>query len=84
LRKALSIAPAVSAAVNQLHDLACDFVNTRFVFAPVACAASFIGHSMEAATHIHIKGAREHNLKNLEVRIPRGKFVVITGPSGSG
>lgn len=34
--------------------------------------------------HIHIKGAREHNLKNLEIRIPRGKLVVITGVSGSG
>jgi excinuclease ABC subunit A len=33
---------------------------------------------------IHIKGAREHNLKNLELRIPRGKLVVITGVSGSG
>ena len=39
---------------------------------------------MQAATHIHVKGAREHNLKNLELRIPRGKFVVVTGPSGSG
>ena len=39
---------------------------------------------MDAATHIHIKGAREHNLKNLELRLPRGKLVVITGPSGSG
>ncbi|MDO8544138.1 MAG: excinuclease ABC subunit UvrA [Opitutaceae bacterium] len=39
---------------------------------------------MHPATHIHIKGAREHNLKNLELRIPRGKLVVITGPSGSG
>ena len=39
---------------------------------------------MEAATHIHIKGAREHNLKNIELRLPRGKLVVITGPSGSG
>src|SRR5687768_16355377 len=33
---------------------------------------------------IHIQGAREHNLKNLEVFIPRNKFVVITGVSGSG
>ncbi len=39
---------------------------------------------MQAETHIHIKGAREHNLQNLEVRLPRGKLVVITGPSGSG
>ena len=39
---------------------------------------------MDAATHIHVKGAREHNLQNLELRIPRGRMVVITGPSGSG
>ena len=39
---------------------------------------------MQAATHIHVKGAREHNLKNLDLRLPRGKLVVITGPSGSG
>src|SRR5438270_4652439 len=34
--------------------------------------------------HIHVKGAREHNLKNIDVRIPRDKMVVITGLSGSG
>jgi len=39
---------------------------------------------MDAASHLHIKGAREHNLRNLELRIPRGKLVVLTGPSGSG
>ncbi|VAX27156.1 Excinuclease ABC subunit A [hydrothermal vent metagenome] len=33
---------------------------------------------------IHIKGAREHNLKNIDLEIPRDKFVVITGLSGSG
>ncbi len=33
---------------------------------------------------IEIKGAREHNLKNISVNIPRDKFVVITGLSGSG
>ena len=33
---------------------------------------------------IHIKGARTHNLKNIEVKIPREKLVVITGLSGSG
>jgi len=34
--------------------------------------------------HIHVKGAREHNLKNIDVKIPRDKMVVITGLSGSG
>jgi excinuclease ABC subunit A len=33
---------------------------------------------------IFVKGAREHNLKNVDVEIPRDKFVVITGLSGSG
>lgn len=33
---------------------------------------------------IHVKGAREHNLKNIEVWIPRDKLVVLTGLSGSG
>ena len=33
---------------------------------------------------IIIKGAREHNLKNLNLEIPKYKFVVITGVSGSG
>ncbi len=33
---------------------------------------------------IVVKGAREHNLKNVDVEIPRGKLVVITGLSGSG
>ncbi len=31
-----------------------------------------------------IKGAKEHNLKNIDVRVPLGKFVCITGVSGSG
>ncbi len=33
---------------------------------------------------IIVKGAREHNLKNIDVTLPRGKLVVITGLSGSG
>jgi excinuclease ABC subunit A len=34
--------------------------------------------------HITIKGAKEHNLKNIDVTIPRDKLVVFTGVSGSG
>jgi len=33
---------------------------------------------------IVIRGARVHNLKNLDLEIPRDRLVVITGPSGSG
>lgn len=35
-------------------------------------------------SHIVIRGARQHNLKNINVKIPRNKFVVVTGLSGSG
>ena len=34
--------------------------------------------------HIYIKGARENNLKNIDLKIPRDKLVVLTGLSGSG
>ena len=34
--------------------------------------------------HIFVKGARENNLKNIDVDIPRDKLVVLTGLSGSG
>ncbi|WP_201578791.1 excinuclease ABC subunit UvrA [Psychrobacter sp. Pi2-52] len=37
-----------------------------------------------AHDHIAIRGARTHNLKNIDLDIPRDKFVVITGLSGSG
>ena len=33
---------------------------------------------------INIYGAKEHNLKNIQLKIPRNKLVVITGMSGSG
>ena len=40
--------------------------------------------SATAAEAIRIRGCRVHNLKNLDLDIPRDKLVVITGPSGSG
>ena len=39
---------------------------------------------MDINNKIIIKGAREHNLKNIDLEIPRDSFVVITGLSGSG
>jgi excinuclease ABC subunit A len=39
---------------------------------------------MELESNIVIKGARVNNLKNIDVEIPRDKFVVVTGLSGSG
>ena len=33
---------------------------------------------------IIIKGAKEHNLKNIDIEIPKNKLIVITGVSGSG
>ena len=40
--------------------------------------------NISKVNRIFIKGAREHNLQNIDVEIPRDKLVVITGLSGSG
>lgn len=40
--------------------------------------------TLEPISEIHVTGASQNNLKNLDVTIPRGKITVCTGPSGSG
>jgi len=54
--------------------------------APRAAEASALRlHPVRSASRaIRIHNAREHNLKNIDVRIPRDRFTVITGVSGSG
>jgi len=37
-----------------------------------------------STSHIQIRGARQHNLKNISLDIPRNEFIVVTGLSGSG
>ena len=51
----------------------------RIVFGAAKCKGSHMGQKS-----IVIKGAREHNLKNVDLEIPRDELVVITGLSGSG
>lgn len=50
----------------------------------VASATKKTNPAVQANSNILIKGARVHNLKNVTVEIPRGKFIVVTGVSGSG
>lgn len=65
------------------------FFENIFQFYPLLNCAFYLWR-MAIATpsvkqkEIEIKGARVHNLKNIDVKIPHGKFTVITGLSGSG
>jgi excinuclease ABC subunit A len=42
------------------------------------------GKAQREATHITVRGARQHNLRDVEVKIPRDQMTVFCGPSGSG
>jgi excinuclease ABC subunit A len=42
------------------------------------------GNAQREATHITVRGARQHNLRDLDLQIPRDQMTVFCGPSGSG
>jgi excinuclease ABC subunit A len=59
------------------------FDHTRFLrYTPTH--TPFIGASFLMQEYIRIRGAREHNLKNISLDLPRNKMIVFTGLSGSG
>ena len=55
-----------------------------FIFIPLTGNTFLNPYAMTSKNAIIIKGARVNNLKNIDVEIPRDKFIVVTGLSGSG
>ena len=49
---------------------------------PVACPCPDLGHRQHLTRTLSVRGAREHNLKNVDLEIPRDSLVVFTGLVG--
>ena len=78
-------------AVGTPEEIASTKTQTAHYLAPLLARKAPPGRRVPASSDrepsentIRVSGAREHNLKNIDVTIPRDKFVVVTGLSGSG
>ena len=80
----LSMEPIVASPVSESFPLPPIAATTGDAVAEAKPAIAAAAPTSAGAPTIRIRGARVHNLRNVDVDIPRDRLVVITGPSGSG
>jgi len=70
--------------VSRLKDFSKDSLTAQYLSGRVSIAIPAERADYRQVPSLHLKGCREHNLKSIDVKIPLGLFVCVTGVSGSG